>query len=148
MTAPDLTQVNNGGAVSLGAGINTSAAGGTIQFNSAVTATAPIEINAGAGAIDLNSTLAAGANSIVLTTNDFQPSGADTVSGTGSLTLRPATAATSIDLGTAATGATAAYQLADFAALADGSRAQHRLRGRRDARHRDAGVHGRRGAAG
>lgn len=120
----NFTQHDNGGTVNLAATINTSGADGTIQFNTDVVASAPVTLNAGGGIIDLNANFAAGTNNIIFTANDFQPFADDSITGTGTVTLRPENTGDSIALGTAA-AATATYTLSDFAALADGFSAIH-----------------------
>ncbi len=103
LTAP-LTVV---GAFTHSAGTLTAGAGG-------------IDLTAGSATISAPVTATAGGN-ILVTTDTLDLAGAaGTISGTGTLTLRPATASRPIVLGAAGAGSDFALSTTELAALADG----------------------------
>ncbi len=100
------------GAVTLG---NTGAAGATISqnvsgntgvtFTRAVTLGSGLTIASSTGSVEVVSSLDTGAGAVTIQAAQINfGGGADSVDGTGSLTLRPTSDATSISIGDAATG--------------------------------------------
>ena len=127
----------NTGALAIGAGASldgglVQAGGGTISITGNVTTTndnisiadaltfgGASTLNAGTAIIAFGSTAAAGANNVILNADAINfNGGANSVTGTGTLTLRPSTDAATISVGAA--GGDLELTAADMAALANG----------------------------
>jgi filamentous hemagglutinin family protein len=106
------------GASNIGAALTTT--DDAITFTGAVTAGAGLGgLDAGTATITINSTLALGANNFTLTANDLAfNGGANSVTGSGALTLQPGAAGVSIGIG----GAPGTFTLGatELGALANG----------------------------
>ncbi|MBI4970896.1 MAG: hypothetical protein HZC17_03550 [Candidatus Omnitrophica bacterium] len=90
---------------------------GTMTFSGPVTPTDSVEFNSGNSTMTFNNILAAGVNALTLTADSISFSGgAGSVSGTGSITLQPAAAGTSIGIA----GAAGTMQIPIPTALVDG----------------------------
>jgi filamentous hemagglutinin family protein len=72
---------------------------GNLMFSTPVTLTGNVELRAGTGAIAFDSRLQAGSNNLTLTANEINLNGgANSVTGTGNLTLQPGTATQPIQI--------------------------------------------------
>jgi filamentous hemagglutinin family protein len=105
----------NTGAVTLGAALTTT--NDAISFAGPVTVSGSVgSLDAGTSTITIGSTLALGANSFLLSANNITfGGGANSVTGTGAITLQPGDPTVTIGLG----GAAGAFT-PDLTALADG----------------------------
>jgi CHAT domain-containing protein len=89
--------INTADNVSVANNITTD--NGNLIFSTPVTLTGNVELRAGTGAIAFDSRLQAGSNNLTLTANEINLNGgANSVTGTGNLTLQPGTATQPIQI--------------------------------------------------
>ncbi len=109
---------SGGGTMSLGANVTTTS--GNISIADALTITSGVTLNAGSQTIAFGAGANMGTNNVSLFADSINfTGGADSVQGTGDLTLSPPLSATSIGVGTGAAG-TLLLDNADLLALRDG----------------------------
>lgn len=113
---------NDTGTVELGGDIDTTAGNGDVSFDGDVTVTdGDRSIDAGTGTIALNDSFDGGTFDVTFTGNGFDITGGDnSLTGTGVLTIRPATNTTDFDIGdiTGAGGVPGAGLVVDLTDLA------------------------------